>query len=163
MLVELISRLFLKLKIIIHKVINAPVYKNGVILYGVPRMIYRERITLGKNVKINEQVFLHGAGGIIIGENCTLSYGTVIVSTQYDTSHWIEQSFVPEPNHIEEEVTIGQNVWIGANSTILPGVSIADNCIIAAGSVVAKSLTEPNTLYAGVPAKAIKKLHSFYN
>lgn len=158
MLIEILSRLFLKIKILVHKLINWSTYKNGVILYGIPKMIYRQRIELEKNVKINQQVFLHGAGQILIKENSTLSYGTVIVSTQYDVKHWEEQSFTPEPNHIEAPVTIGRNVWIGANATILPGVTIADNCIIAAGAVVNTSLTQPNTLYAGVPAKAIKQL-----
>lgn len=158
MITEILSRLFLKLKIFTHKLFNWSIYKKGVILYGIPRMIYRNRITIEKNVKINEGVFLHGAGEIEIKENSTLSYGTVIVSTQYDITGWANQTHETKPTHLEQKVTIGEHVWIGANATILPGVTIADNCVIAAGTLVNKSLVEPNTLYAGVPAKPIKKL-----
>jgi maltose O-acetyltransferase len=56
-----------------------------------------------------------------------------------------------------EPVTIGNNVWIGRSCTILPGVSIGDNAVVAAGSVVTKNVP-PNTLVGGVPAKAIKDL-----
>ena len=54
-------------------------------------------------------------------------------------------------------IKVGNGCWIGMRSVILPGVNIADGCIIAAGSVVTKS-TEPNSLYAGVPARKIKDL-----
>ena len=54
-------------------------------------------------------------------------------------------------------ITIGSGVWIGADVTILPGINIADGCVIGAGSVVAKS-TQPDGLYCGNPAKRIKDL-----
>ncbi len=53
---------------------------------------------------------------------------------------------------------IGENVWICANVTLLPGTEVADNCIVAAGSVVNKKLLSPGYLYAGVPARKIKKI-----
>ena len=56
-------------------------------------------------------------------------------------------------------VNIGENVWIGSSATILPGVTIGDNSIIAAGAVVTKDVPE-NTVVAGVPAKILKKLDS---
>ncbi len=54
-------------------------------------------------------------------------------------------------------VIIGDNVWIGASVTIVPGVTIGDNAIIAAGAVVTKNV-EPNTVVGGVPAKFIKNI-----
>ncbi|WP_325049140.1 DapH/DapD/GlmU-related protein [Alginatibacterium sediminis] len=54
-------------------------------------------------------------------------------------------------------IQIGNSVWIGANVTICPGVSIADNVVVGAGSVVTKDLPE-NCVCAGVPAKVIRKL-----
>jgi acetyltransferase-like isoleucine patch superfamily enzyme len=54
-------------------------------------------------------------------------------------------------------IIIGNNVWIGSNSTILPGVVIGDNSIIGAGSVVTKNVPS-NVIVAGVPAKVIKKI-----
>ena len=53
-------------------------------------------------------------------------------------------------------IEIKDNVWIGANVTILDGVTVASGCVLAAGSVVTKS-TEPNGVYAGVPARRIKE------
>jgi len=49
-------------------------------------------------------------------------------------------------------------VWLCANCTILPGVTIADNCVIASGAVVTKSITESGTMWGGCPAKFIKFL-----
>lgn len=54
-------------------------------------------------------------------------------------------------------ITIGEGVWVGADATILPGVEIADGCVIGAGAVVTKS-TSNNGLYVGNPAKRIKNL-----
>lgn len=54
-------------------------------------------------------------------------------------------------------VKIGRNVWIGSNSTILPGVTVGDNAVIGAGSVVTKDIPE-NTVFAGNPAKFIKNI-----
>ena len=59
---------------------------------------------------------------------------------------------MPEPIHI------GKNVWIGANATILPGVSIGDGAIIAAGAVVSKDVPE-NSVVGGVPARKIKSIN----
>lgn len=56
-----------------------------------------------------------------------------------------------------KDVTIGKHVWIGAHVRILKGVSIPDNCVIANSSVVTKSQNNENTIYAGNPAKEIKK------
>lgn len=60
-------------------------------------------------------------------------------------------------------MTIGKNVWICDNVCILPGVTIGDNCIIAAGSVVTKSFEEEGLLIGGVPAKVIKKMEKNEN
>lgn len=54
-------------------------------------------------------------------------------------------------------ITIGDDVWIGGHSTILPGVTIGNGAIVAAGAVVTKDV-EPNTVVGGVPAKVIKKI-----
>jgi maltose O-acetyltransferase len=54
-------------------------------------------------------------------------------------------------------ITVGRGCWLGANVTVLPGVRIGDGCVIAAGTVVTKDC-EPDTLYAGVPAQAKRRL-----
>lgn len=60
------------------------------------------------------------------------------------------------------EIRIGNNVFIGADSVVLPGVTIGDNCIIGAGSIVTKDL-EPGYVYAGVPAKKLGTFDNFIN
>ncbi|MBR0171265.1 MAG: acetyltransferase [Lachnospiraceae bacterium] len=60
---------------------------------------------------------------------------------------------------IVEPVTIGSDVWIGGNCTILPGVTIGNNVVIAAGAVVSKDIPD-NCLVGGVPAKKIKDLEN---
>lgn len=54
-------------------------------------------------------------------------------------------------------VTLGKNSWIGSSATILPGVTVGDNAVVAAGAVVTKDVPE-NTVVAGVPAKVVKEI-----
>ncbi len=63
----------------------------------------------------------------------------------------------PRPKLVTAPVIIGDNVWIGMNAVILKGVTIGDNSVVAAGSVVTKNI-EPNTVVAGNPAVVVKKL-----
>ena len=56
-------------------------------------------------------------------------------------------------------IVLGKNVWIGAHATILPGVTIGDNAVVAAGAVVAKDVPQ-NVIVAGVPAKIIKQIQT---
>jgi len=67
-----------------------------------------------------------------------------------DPAH--RKDVIPAPVHI------GRDVWIGANAVILPGVTIGDGAVIAAGAVVTKDVPE-NTVAGGVPAKVIKSVH----
>ena len=63
----------------------------------------------------------------------------------------------PEQGVSTQPVVIGDDVWIGANAVILPGVTIGRHCVVAAGAVVTKDVPD-NTVVGGVPAKIIKKL-----
>lgn len=150
------DRFILKIRELIHFFLHLDLYfRKKVILRGVPKILYGDRINFGKNIRINDNVFLHAANGIKIGDNTTLSYGACIISESYDVTNKIKYL---ERCHSGAPITIGKNVWICANVVILPGVSIEDNIIVGAGSVVTKSLTSSNSLYAGNPAKFIKKM-----
>lgn len=153
-MIEWIARAWVKAKVAIHKLLNRSLYKNGIVVYGVPKMIHRKNISLGKNCIINESVYLHGRGGIILKESVTLSFNVALISLGYDTNNWEKNKLLKK--HVQQPIQIGKNCWIGANATILMGVTIADDCVIAAGSVVTKDLDRPNSLYAGNPARFIK-------
>lgn len=113
-----------------------------------------------KNVEIGEGSFL-GEGvrliayekNISIGCNVLLASGTKIITR----SHVYEDVSrnISDQGYINAPVKIGNDVWIGFNTIILPGIIISDKVIIGANSVVTKNLVSPG-VYAGVPAKFIK-------
>lgn len=111
----------------------------------------------GKNTKIGKQVFINSCchfqdnGGIEIGDGTMLGCRVVIATLNHDINPETRINATPKP------VKIGKKVWIGANCTILPGVTIGDNSVIGAGSVVVKSIPA-NSVAVGNPAKVIKHL-----
>lgn len=104
---------------------------------------------------LGHNCFIGGQGGVSIGKYTMIGGKTYIISS----NHKFEITDIPFMLQGEtvEEIKIGNNVWIGANCVILPGVQIGDNCVIAAGSVVTKSF-EGYQLITGNPAMAIKKI-----
>lgn len=153
-MINMIDRIILKLRSMLEYLIHLKIYNKKVILLGVPKILYGNRITFGNKVRINDNVFLHAVNGIKIGDNTTLSYGSMIITESYDLTN--EKKYL-ERKHRGAAISIGKNVWICAGVIILPGVTIADNIIVAAGSVVTKDLTIEKGLYAGNPAKFVKK------
>jgi acetyltransferase-like isoleucine patch superfamily enzyme len=107
------------------------------------------RITIGDRAAINSFCRLFGHGSIEIGEDTQIGPGCLITTTDHDYHHTLETQF--------KSVSIGKGVWIGANVTILPGVSIGDFTVIGAGSVVMKNI-RPHCMALGVPARVVKLL-----
>lgn len=151
----MLSKLLLKIKSFISYLIYFRSLHKNVIIYGSIKILYENNVTFGKRVRLNDNVFLHAAKGIEIGDNTTLSYGSKIISESYDLFNW--DSYLSR-DHKGEKIIIGKNVWIGADSIVLPGVKISDNIIVGAGSVVTKDLDTPYGIYGGVPARLIKKV-----
>ena len=116
-----------------------------------------ENIVIGNNIVLNKGVILQSCeeATIKIGNDVTLSYGVKVITGNLSLNETIISK---ERVHNSNNIIIGDYVWIGTNSIILPGVEIAGNIIIAAGSIVTKSLTESNYIYAGCPASKIKKI-----
>ncbi|MDD5593804.1 MAG: acyltransferase, partial [Candidatus Margulisbacteria bacterium] len=85
-----------------------------------------------------------------------IAANTVIMDSDFHAV-WPPENRPLNPAQNDADVTIGRNAWIGVQSIILKGVTIGDNSIIAAGSVVVNDIP-PNVLAGGVPAKVIKKL-----
>ena len=119
-----------------------------------------KNIQIGNYSEIGPQaVFWTTRAKIIIGDHVIFGPRTTIITGDHPTN--VVGKCIADikdedktPN-LDQNVVIGNDVWIGCNVTILKGVQIADGCVIAAGSVLTKS-TEPYSIYAGVPARKIK-------
>ncbi len=112
---------------------------------------YGQNLTIGKGVFINSGCCFQDQGGIEIGDGCLIGQQVVIATLNHNLAPDKRGSMVPAP------VKIGRNVWIGAHATILQGVTIGDNAVIAAGAVVNKDVPK-NAVVAGVPAKVIRMI-----
>ena len=112
---------------------------------------FGKNITVGKNVFINACCHFQDQGGITLGDNCLVGHNVVFATLNHGFAPEERQSMLPAP------IVVGRNVWIGSNSTILQGVTIGDNSIIAAGSVVTKDVLA-NAIVAGVPARFIRSI-----
>lgn len=110
-----------------------------------------KNIHIGKNVFINMGCKFQDQGGIFIEDGVLIGHNVVLATLNHAMSPKDRGSMIPSPIHI------GKNVWIGSNSTILPGITIGDGAIVAAGAVVTKNVPE-NTVVGGVPASIIRHL-----
>lgn len=120
------------------------------IYFGVQFATNRTR--LGKDTFVNTNVTFEDVAPIVIGDDCQVGMEAMFVTSHHSTENG-RISKVPEPRAI----TVGDRCWIGARATILPGVNIGHDCVIAAGAVVTKDC-EPYGVYGGVPAKRLKDL-----
>lgn len=112
---------------------------------------FGKNITIGKDVFINSCCHFQDQGGITIGDGTMIGHNVVLATINHDLD--------PEKmrkNHYAP-IKIGNHVWIGSNVTILPGITVGDWAVIAAGAVVTKDVP-PLTVAGGVPAKTIKKI-----
>lgn len=115
-------------------------------------------LKLGNNgtVGMNCEFYSYGKG-ISIGDNFLIGSNLVIHTSEHIFDN--PNKLIIEQGSQYSEVRIGNNVYIGSNVIILSGVTIDDNVIIAAGSVVTKNL-DTGWIYGGTPAKKIKLIHS---
>lgn len=111
----------------------------------------------GKNIHVGENVFINACchfqdhGGVTLGDGCQIGHNVVFATLNHGLQPEERGITYPAP------IVLGNNVWVGSNSTILQGVTIGDNAVTAAGAVVTKDV-EPGTIVGGVPARFIKKL-----
>ena len=103
------------------------------------------------------RVGLHNTviGPVTIGNHVNLAQGITVTALNHNFAE--KKLRIDEQGVSTNPVTIGDDIWIGANAVILPGVTIGNHSVVAAGAVVTKDVP-PHTLVAGVPAKIIKTL-----
>ncbi len=107
------------------------------------------QMNIGQHVFVNHSLTCMAAGGITIDDGVMIGPNVRIVTDNHDFTNRMVLRCKP--------VHICRNVWIGVGAIILPGVTIGENAVIAAGAVVTKDVA-PNTIVGGNPAKFIKNL-----
>ena len=110
-------------------------------------------VIIGNHTRIG----LHNTiiGPVTIGSHVNLAQGITITALNHNFSN--PDKRIDEQGVSTTSVTIGDDIWIGANAVVLPGVSIGSHSVVAAGAVVTKDVP-PHSLVAGVPAKVIKQI-----
>ncbi len=113
------------------------------------------RLHIGSRTCIGAGSNIRAAGGpITIGDDCLIAQHVSLVAS----NHTIETGRIYHELAWDDKrfgISIGNNVWIGAGVTVLPGCTIGDNSVVGAGSVVTKSIPD-GTVWAGVPARQIR-------
>jgi acetyltransferase-like isoleucine patch superfamily enzyme len=112
---------------------------------------FGKNTTLGKHIFINSGCKFQDQGGISIGDDCLIGHNTVLATLNHDLDPSRRADMHPSP------VTIGRNVWIGANVTVLPGMRIGDNAVVAAASVVTRDVPD-NAIVVGSPARVVRSV-----
>lgn len=110
---------------------------------------FGKNITVGNDVFINACCHFQDHGGVTIGDGCQIGHNVVFATLNHELAPEKRKSTYPAP------IVLGRNVWIGSNATVLQGVTIGDNAVVAAGAVVTKDVAA-NTIVGGVPARFIK-------
>lgn len=108
-----------------------------------PDMVY-----IGRNVAIAEFVHIWGGGGVTIGDHTMIASHCAITSQTHETNPNARRT------NILKAVKIGRNVWIGTGATIMPGVTVGDDAIIAAGAIVTRDVASGATV-SGMPARSM--------
>lgn len=124
-------------------------YNYGIAVYPTARIWAPWNVAMGAHVAIDDRVNLYSANKIIIGTKVAISREAFICTASHD---------ITKPNRplLTAPIKIGDGVWIGSRAIILPGVTIGEGAVVAAGAVVTKDVA-PWTVVGGNPARLIKK------
>lgn len=130
---------------------------------------------IGKNTKVHPTVIIRNPQNVRIGDNCYFNHNVILNGGHESGKLRIGSNVLVGPNvcvyvanhrfddpgtainrqgYREKDVVIGNDVWIGANSVIVPGSELGDGCVVAAGAVVTRKFP-PNSILGGIPAKII--------
>lgn len=134
-----------KIRIKIYNLLGMRIHNKA---FGSKCYFSGNKLTIGKGSWVNFRCsFENHIASVNIGENCAIAMGVLFCTSSHELGYRNKRA--GKETHLPIKVEDG--CWIGANSTILQGVTIKKGCIITAGAVVTKDC-EPNGLYAGVPA-----------
>jgi acetyltransferase-like isoleucine patch superfamily enzyme len=111
-----------------------------------------EEIRVGRNVFINQNCTLYDLGGLHIADDVMIGPNVSIITSGHPLDPSLRRSVT-----IGKRIVIERNVWIAAGATIIGGVTVGENSVIAAGSVVTKDVP-PNSLVGGNPARLIRSV-----
>ncbi|WP_165848146.1 acyltransferase [Paraburkholderia lacunae] len=129
-----------------RKIMKFDVADSSAVLMGVT-FDARKGFVIGENSVVNEFARMDTRGGIVLGRNVSVSSRATILTASHD----------PNSEHFagyEQGVAVGDFAWIGLNAVIMPGVTIGEGAVVAAGAVVTRSV-KPFDIVAGVPAKPV--------
>lgn len=146
-------RMLNNLKSFFLRIVGARVGKRVVFYPGVWICTGRN-LEIGDDVDLALDVLITTDGGVKIGDRTLVGYRAQIISGNHVVPG--QKGRIFNAGHVKKPVVIGSDVWIGANSIILPGVTIGEGSIVAAGSVVTRDIP-PFVYAAGVPAKIIRE------
>jgi hypothetical protein len=111
-----------------------------------------ENIRVGRNVFINQNCTMYDLGGIDIGDEVMIGPNVSLITSGHPLEPSRRRDFV-----IAKPIVIQKNVWIASGAIIIGGVTIGENSVVAAGSVVTRDVP-PNTLVGGNPARVIRSI-----
>ena len=111
-----------------------------------------DEIRVGRNVFINQNCTFYDLGGLDIGDDVLIGPNVSLITAGYPLDPVTRRGVT-----IGKPIAIRKNVWIAAGATVIGGVTIGENSVVAAGSVVTKDVS-PNTLVAGNPARVIRAI-----
>ena len=137
---------------------NLAEYGTNVFIHPTCNILSIHNMKIGSNSSIEAYTTVFAGFGVTIGEGSLISSGCGISSVNHIQEALIRYTDASAESSGSKPVVIGNNVWIGMNACILPGIVIGDNSIIGAGSVVTRSIP-PDEIWVGNPAKFVKKLH----
>ena len=143
----------MKLRCILYR----RLFKNNPISFNILESVIinnPENISLGERVSIHQFSYFDAQGEIVIGNNVAIGNHVKLITSD----HVFDKNDVPiKDQGIEtDKITIKDNVWIGAGTTILKGVVIGENSVIGAQSLVNKNIP-PNVIAVGDPCKVVKE------
>jgi len=137
-------------RVILGKIFNSPVDESTT-LFPPFTINFGKFTRLGKHVFINHGCSFLDLGGITIEDHVLIGPQVKLVTENHPIDPATRRGMIAAP------ILIRENAWIGAGATILPGITIGKNSIVAAGAVVSKDVPD-NTIVGGIPAKTLKSI-----